>query len=178
MTLFKRLKKDIIEVEDPDSGNDLIHKSFEVAILLKGIDGVLEIIGGLLLLFLSPIRLNDLIILLTQHELSVDPKDLIANYMVHFASSFTTSTQYFAVYYLALHGIVKIVLVLLLWKRKIWAYPITIASLILFIIYQVYRYTIYHSVWLILLTIFDLIVIALTFIEYKRIKGLFVQVSL
>ncbi len=170
MTFSKWFKKESLKVENKGSDNDLIHKSFEVAILLKGLDGILEMIGALLILFLSPVRLNGLIILLTQHELSVDPKDLIANYLVHFASSFTANTQYFAVYYLALHGIVKIALVIVLWKRKIWAYPVTIGTLIIFILYQVYRYTIYHSMWLILLTIFDCIVIWLTYIEYKRIK--------
>ncbi len=172
MTLFKWLKKKLIKVENPVADNDLVHKSFEVAILLKGLDGVLEIVGAFILVFLNPARLNGLIIWLTQHELSKDPKDLVANYMVHFAAGFTSNTQYFAVYYLALHGIVKIVLVLMLWKRKIWAYPITIFTLILFIFYQVYRYTIYHSNWLILLTIFDVVVILLTYIEYKRIKNL------
>lgn len=151
--------------------NNIVHKSFEIGILIKAIDGFLEIIGGILLVFLNPVRLNNLISLLTQHELSQDPKDVIANFMIKLSSKFTISTQYFGVFYLISHGIVKIILIIFLWKRKSWAYPLTIVSLILFIIYQVYRYTLYPSSGLIILTFFDIVMILLTFMEYKRIKN-------
>lgn len=55
--------------------------------------------------------------------------------------------------------------------RKLWAYPLTIISLILFIAYHVYRYTLTQSMFLILLIVFDLVMIALTYLEYKRINS-------
>ncbi|MDT8717141.1 DUF2127 domain-containing protein [Clostridium sp. 19966] len=150
--------------------SSIFHKSFEIGILIKAIDGILEIIGGILLIFLNPNRLSSLVVLLTQHELSEDPRDVIANFMINLSSKFTISTQYFGVFYLISHGIVKVILIVFLWKRKPWAYPLTIISLILFIIYQIYRYTLYPSSGLIILTIFDILMIILTFVEYKRIK--------
>jgi len=149
---------------------DILHESFEVGIFFKGVDGVLEILGGFLLLLLNPSRLNKLIVLLTQHELSQDPRDFIANYIIKFGTGFSISTQHFGSFYLFSHGIIKMFLVYLLWKRKIWSYPLAIIFLVLFIFYQVYRYTFTHSVWMIFLTIFDIIMIVLTIIEYKRIK--------
>lgn len=151
--------------------SSIFHKSFKIGILLKAIDGTLEIIGGALLVFLNPARLSRVIVLMTQHELSEDPRDIIANYLIKLSSRFTTNTQYFGVFYLISHGAIKLILIILLWKRKVWAYPVTIISLVLFVLYQVYRYTIYHSIELILLTILDVIVILLTFIEYRRIKN-------
>ena len=153
-----------------ESKNNLIHKSFQIGILVKGIDGVLEIIGGFLLMFVNPVRLNKLITLLTQHELSEDPRDMIAKFIIKFSSNFSISSQYFGAFYLISHGIIKFILVILLWRKKIWAYPLTIVSLILFIIYQMYRYTVDHSVVLLILTIFDIIMILLTFVEYKSMK--------
>lgn len=153
--------------------NKIVHKSFEIGILIKGFDGVLEIIGGVLLVFLNPDRLNKLIVLLTQHEFSEDPKDKVASFIIKLSSNFTINTQYFGVFYLISHGLVKIILVIMLWKRKIWAYPLTIVSLVIFILYQLYKYSIDHSVAMILLTIFDIIMIILTFMEYKRIKDNF-----
>lgn len=150
--------------------NSIVHKSFEIGIILKGIDGILEIIGGILLIFLNPVRVNKLTALLTQHELSQDPQDIIANFMIKFSSNFSINTQYFGVFYLISHGAVKFILVLLLRRKKLWAYPLTIISLILFIIYQIYRFSIDHSMGLMLLTIFDVIMIVLTFIEYKSVK--------
>lgn len=155
-----------------NANSNIFHKSFEIGILLKAIDGVLEIVGGILLLFLNPNRLGNLVAFLTQHELSEDPRDVIANFMIKLSSKFTVSTQYFGVFYLISHGIIKLVLIIFLWKRKPWAYPLTIASLFLFIIYQIYRYTLYPSVGLVILTLFDVIMIILTFIEYKRIKSI------
>ncbi|MFL0247302.1 DUF2127 domain-containing protein [Candidatus Clostridium stratigraminis] len=153
--------------------NDVIHKSFEIGILLKAIDGVLEIIGGILLNFFTPASLNKLVVLLTQHELSEDPNDVISNLMIKMSSNFSISSQNFGVFYLISHGLVKFILIVLLWKRNIWAYPLTIVSFILFIVYQIYRYTIDHSAFLIVLTIFDIIMIFLTYIEYKRMKSEF-----
>lgn len=150
---------------------DLVHISFEFGLIIKGIDGILEIIGGFLLLYLNPNRMSSLIISLTRHELSEDAKDLVANALIRFSHSFSISTQVFVIFYLASHGLIKCVLVLLLWRKKLWAYPLTIVSLLLFIAYQVYRYSVHASVSLLLLTVFDIIMIILTFAEFRRIKN-------
>lgn len=102
------------------SGNkNLIHEGFKIGILLKGIDSLLEIIGGILLIFINPDRLSRLTVFLTQHELSEDPKDIIANFVINLSSKFTVNTQNFGIFYLVSHGIVKIIIVVLLWRRKI-----------------------------------------------------------
>lgn len=155
---MKRIKKDIA------------HVSFEIGLLLKGIDGILEIVGGFLLLYLNPDRMGRLIVVLTQHELSEDPNDLVANALIHFGHSFSISTQAFGVFYLISHGIIKCILIALLWRKKLWAYPLTIASLILFIAYQLYRYSIHASIVLLLLTVFDAVMTILTVVEFKKMK--------
>jgi uncharacterized membrane protein len=148
----------------------LIHIGFEIGLLMKGIDGLLEIIGSILLKFIDPVRMNRLVHFFTQGELSEDPKDFVANTLIRLASSFSIDTQSFGVFYLMTHGIVKCIIILLLWRRKLWAYPVSVISLVLFIVYQIYRYTITPSIWLILLSIFDLIMILLTYLEYQRMK--------
>jgi uncharacterized membrane protein len=55
-------------------------------------------------------------------------------------------------------------------RNKLWAYPATVATVIVFIIYQLYRLTFGYSLFLILLTIFDVFVIWLTLHEYKITK--------
>jgi len=146
----------------------ILHLSFEIALLLKAVNGVLEIIGGTLLIFINSSSLNHLAIMLTQSELSEDPNDVIANAIMTLSQSYSVSAQNFGIFYLLSHGIIKLILVVLLWQRRLWAYPLTIIFLTLFIAYQAYRYTIDHSFMMILLTILDLVVVILTFIEYKR----------
>ena len=149
----------------------VIHIGFEIGLLLKGLDGLLEIAGGALLLFLNPERMNTLLFLLTRHELSEDPRDMVANFLVAMGHGFSISTQQFGVIYLMSHGIIKLILILLLWRKKLWSYPLSILFLVLFIIYQIYRYTFTQSVFLILLTVLDAAMIVLTYLEYKRIRS-------
>ncbi len=143
---------------------------FRFGIFLKAVDGVLEITGGTLLLLISKETLNDIVIFLTQHELSEDPNDLVANYLVHAVQHLSTSTKQFGAFYLLFHGALKIFLVVGLFRDRLWAYPSAMIFLVAFIGYQLYRYSLTHSVALILLTIFDAVIVFLIWHEYRYLK--------
>jgi len=145
-----------------------LDKTFKIGLVLKGLDGILEVVGGILLVFLSPPAIEHLARTLTAHELSQDPHDLIARYILHTASHLTSSTTLFGAVYLLSHGIAKIVLVALVLRDKLWAYPWLIALLLAFIGYQLYRITAVHfSAGLTALTIFDAVLVWLTWREYQ-----------
>jgi uncharacterized membrane protein len=147
---------------------DLLDRTFAVGIILKGLDGVLEVVGGLLLLVVSPATIDRITRALTQHELSEDPHDFLGTHLLHAAGSLTGSSVRFGAAYLISHGVVKIVLVAALLKNKLWAYPWMIAFLIGFIVYQIYRMTFAFSIGLLALTVFDLLVAWLTYREYGK----------
>jgi uncharacterized membrane protein len=148
-----------------------LDKTFKIGLVLKGLDGILEVVGGLVLLFLSPAAIEHIVRTLTAHELSEDPHDLIARYLLHTASHLTTSTTLFGAIYLLSHDAAKIVLVVLVLRDKLWAYPWLIALLLAFIIYQLYRITAVHfSVGLAALTVFDAVLVWLTWREYQSKK--------
>ncbi len=147
-----------------------ISRIFRISILLKGIHAATEIVGGLLL-FVVPLSVfTQLSVWLTREELLEDPHDLIANSLKHFADQLSLSSTTFGGSYLLSHGLIKVVLVVALFKNKLWAYPWSLIVLGLFILYQMYRFTFTHSVALILLTIFDLAVIWLIWREYQIVK--------
>ena len=149
-----------------------LDKTFKIGLWLKGLDGILEVVGGLLLLFLSPQAIEHLVRTLTAHELSEDPHDFIARYLLHTASHLTTSTTLFGAIYLLSHGAAKIVLVVLVLRDKLWAYPWLIVLLLAFIAYQLYRITFVHfSVGLAALTVFDAVLVWLTWREYQSKKA-------
>jgi len=154
----------------------VLHAGFEVGILLKGIHAALEIIGGVLLIFVKPSTLNFWVRALTQNELIEDPHDFLANLIVGASGHYSLSSQHFGVAYLLSHGLVKIVLVLLLWRKKIWAYPLAAGILVLFIGYQVLRWTHTHSAFLVYLSLFDAVMIWLTLVEYRRLNRTAVQI--
>jgi uncharacterized membrane protein len=145
-----------------------LDKTFKIGLVLKGLDGVLEVAGGILLLFLSPQAIEHVVRVLTAHELSEDPHDLVARYLLHTASHLHHGTTLFGAIYLLSHGIAKIVLVALVLKDKLWAYPWLIALLLAFIAYQLYQIIAVHfSLGLAALTIFDAALVWLTWREYR-----------
>jgi uncharacterized membrane protein len=148
---------------------DAEDRTFRVLIILKGLDGVLEVIGGILLLIVKPEQIAGFAQFLTQHELSEDPHDLIANLVLHGSHSLSGAhATLFGALYLLSHGLAKVVLVGALLLDKLWAYPWLIGFLGVFIVYQVYRLFVDFSVGLLLLTLFDIVIVWLTVREYQR----------
>jgi len=155
-----------------DIRRSILHDAFRAGITLKGIDGILEIIGGVLLWLVNPASMNLFVQTLLQHELSRDPDDFFALHLLRATQHFTGESKTFAALYLLSHGVVKIVLVAALWLDELWAYPISILVFTVFGVYQLYRYHHTHSFWLIVLTVFDAVVIYLTAREYSAQKSL------
>jgi uncharacterized membrane protein len=148
---------------------DVLDKTFNVALILKGLDGLLELVGGILLLVISPDTLNHLAQRLTQHELSEDPKDFWAHHLLHLTGNLH-NTQTFGALYLLTHGLVKLVIVVGLLRREHWAYYVAFVFLGAFVIYQIYRMTYAPSAGLALLTAFDIFIIWLTWREFVRMR--------
>src|SRR5680860_290151 len=128
-----------------------LDKVFEVGVVLKGLDGLLEITGGILLLLIKPEYLNHL-----------------ATHILHSTQQLGAGSLVFAALYLLSHGIVKIVLVWEILHNRFWAYLGLIYLTIGFMIYQIYRFSYSHAISLILLTVFDGVIVYLTVVEYRK----------
>ena len=148
----------------------LVDKAFEIGILVKAIFGFFEVLVGIVFAISGKLIVNNLIIALTQQEVSEDPKDLIANYLIHISRNFSVGTNVFAVSYLIFHGLTNIILAVALVKNKIWAYHWALTGFSLFIIYQVFRYFDTHSSLLLFLTLFDIFVVIIIILEYNSKK--------
>lgn len=147
-----------------------VHRLFAAGVLIKGVDGVLETIGGILFMFVSPKALNSLVIFLTAHELSEDPDDWFAASLRSAVHNLSSDTKLFVSVYLVAHGLVKVFLVAGLLRKKLWAYPAALWFLAIFILYQLYRFSHTHSLGLLALSAFDLFVAALVWLEYRSQK--------
>ncbi|MFA5196963.1 MAG: DUF2127 domain-containing protein [Patescibacteria group bacterium] len=149
---------------------EIVHDAFEIGIILKGIDGIIEIVGGIVVLFTTPTIFKNLVIFLTKNELIQDPRDIFANYLLRLSASFTVKAEHFTSIFLLSHGVIKVFLVIAMLQKRLWAYPTAMMIFGLFGVYQIYQYSINHSVFLILLTALDVAVIILTYLEYKNLK--------
>ena len=152
-----------------------LHRLFLISVWIKGAAGILETLAGIPFFFVTPEAIEDFVALITAPELFEDPNDWIATTIRHAVQHFSTNTARFAGAYLAIHGLIKIFLVAGLLRRKLWAYPLSLWFLVAFIVYQCYRYVFTHSIWLIVLTIVDLVVAYLIWHEYQSRKQLYSQ---
>ncbi len=149
----------------------IVHALFDISVIAKGVDGVLEVVGGALVFVASPSQIQGAVRMLTQHELSVDRHDLVASYLMTSAQHLDASTKVFAASYLLWHGVVKVVLVSALLLKRRWAYPAAILAFLLFLAYQLYRYSHTRSSELLILSVLDVLVIVLTYLEYTRLRS-------
>jgi uncharacterized membrane protein len=149
------------------SASSLLRGTFRTGITLKGIGGLLETAGGVLLWFVSPAALSAMVGQLLERESERHPHNFIATHFLHLAHHVGHTDPMFASLYLLSHGVVKTVLVIALWFNRLWAYPVTIIVFGGFMVYQVYRYAHTHSFALLALTIFDAVVVGLTWSEYR-----------
>jgi uncharacterized membrane protein len=147
------------------------HKLFLLSVWSKGIAGLVETIGGLLLLFIPQTGLNALVIFLTAPELAEDPTDRVATLLQRLVHELAADTKLFVSAYLLVHGLIKLFLVGGLLRGSLWSYPLSLWFLAVFIVYQCYRFTYTHSIWLVLLTVLDLIVAFLIWREYQSRKA-------
>jgi uncharacterized membrane protein len=149
-----------------------IHIAFEASLLLKGLFALFETIGGILAYFVTQTFLLNLVQALTQEELAEDPRELVANYLLHQAEHLSVSARHFAALYLLSHGVIKLTLIVGLLRKKLWCYPAAMVVFGLFILYQVYLYSFTHSVSLLLITAFDILIVGLTWHEYRYLRRL------
>jgi uncharacterized membrane protein len=145
----------------------ILHESFEVGISLKGVGALFEIAGGVLLWLVKPSQMNDIVRRVADYLLVDAPHHPFASHVLNASQRMADNGTTFASYYLLSHGVVKLALVICLWCNKLWAYPLTMVVFTAFIVYQVHRFTHTHSWTLIALTIFDAVIVYLTWKEYQ-----------
>ncbi|WP_250535742.1 DUF2127 domain-containing protein [Caballeronia sp. AZ10_KS36] len=151
-------------------GGKNLHRAFAVTLWAKAAFAIPELIAGAATLFMSRHSLVAFVVRLTRDEFADDPHDLIAGFLLRSAHHLSVGTQTFAAAYLLVHGLIKLWLVAGLLRRKLWYFPVALAIFVSFIAFQLYRFTVSHSVWLLVLSALDIVVITLTWFEYRTLR--------
>lgn len=147
----------------------LAHVVFWIGLVFKGIDGLLETAGGFFLLFVSGEMMNSFAFKLLQPELAEDPNDWLATHLLMWVFHLSTDTRVFAIAYLLVHGIIKLVIVGAIWFSQLWAYWLAGIVFSLFVLYQVVYFFFTYSPMMLFLTAVDLVIIALLPPEHRRL---------
>jgi uncharacterized membrane protein len=147
-----------------------IDRLFFLGVVLKGLDGLLEVAGGVLAFAVDPATISSAVRFLTANELSEDPSDLVANAARRAVAHLSHNTTTFAAAYLVGHGVVKLVVVGGLLRRRAWAFPTALVLLTAFIGYQTYRYALGGSLPLLVLTVLDVAIGWVIWREYRTLR--------
>ena len=149
-----------------------LHELFDISIVLKGLHALVEVIGGISIFLASSGLIFKFVNVISFGELTENPVDSFTKYLLYITYNFSGGTKQFVALYLLSHGIINLILIVGLFRKKLWAYYSSFIVLSIFALYQVYRYIYNPSIFLILLTMLDIVTIWLIWREYIRIKKL------
>jgi uncharacterized membrane protein len=141
---------------------------FDLALLLKVVNGGLEMLAAFLILVVPSSLVLKITQFATSGEIAQDPDDPVATAIRSAAHAFTIHTHYLLALYLVLHGAIKVMLVMGIFAGKRIAYPLFMIALVLFGTYEAYRGFVRHEGLLQILAIFDFTLLVLTAYEYRR----------
>lgn len=141
------------------------YDAFLITVVIKGVDGLLEIALGFLLMFTD--TFSDVVFFLTNDAIIDDPNNYFATHLRAFASQ---SHHAFVIggLYLVAHGVLKTFISASLWRNYSWAYPAAMAILGLFIFYEIIGILAHGSIPLMCLSAFDIAMLWLVGREYRK----------
>lgn len=148
----------------------LTDKLFRVAVWLKGLDAVSQLVGGVLLIFLPPRALTRIAHGVVTRDLLGPPTGPLAGYFEEAVHHLVDGGRAFVIGYLLVHGLIKLGLVVALLRKKVRWYPVAITALGLFVLFELVRGAQTHSLLLPVLTVLDIVIIVLVIKEYREIR--------
>jgi uncharacterized membrane protein len=145
------------------------HLAYVVTIAIKGLDGGLETLGGLVIWITGPQRLYRWVFRVTAPELYNGDHVRAVEAARRGAEHLAVTGAHFVVFYLLVHGILKLALALVLLRGGgRWVYPLGTAILVGFIAFMTYRLSEQWSNWLLGFALFDAMTLALVLNEWRK----------
>jgi len=140
-------------------------------VVLKGLDGGVQLVLGIVLAFLPPTAITGLANLVLTRDLLGDPNNALSTHLSSAAHNFADGTsRWFAIGYLLLHAVVKLGLVAALLRETLPAFPIAAVVLSAFAGYEVYRAVRVGSIALPIFAALDAAVVFLILREYRQLR--------
>src|ERR1700684_2621101 len=146
-----------------------MHLAYLVTLIVKGFDGAVEILSGLVILFTGPQRIYRWVVRVTAPEL-YDGSHIAAVHAIRRgAEHLATTGAHFVEFYLVVHGLLKLGLVMVLLRGGgRWIFPVGTLILTAFIAFMSYRLSQPLSNWLLGFALFDALTLALVLNEWRK----------
>lgn len=143
---------------------------YDTGIIIKGIDGLVELITGVLLL-VAPNLIHAILTATAGRAATAHNHfyHFIGDYIARLDKELAASGVAFLVIFLITHGVVKLVLVYCLLKKIVKVYPAALAVLGAFLVYQVYVFIQTPTIGMAAFCLLDAGIILLVWREYKML---------
>jgi len=138
---------------------------FRWSLILKGLDALLEIVGGVLLLM--PVTVNRTIQFLLDHELVAQARHHTTAHLEHAAALALLHATTLGAFYLIVHGAAKVALIVAIFREKKWGYIGLFAVLSLFGVLELGRGIVTGHLFDYAFAAFDLFIVYLIAKEYR-----------
>ena len=137
---------------------------------LKGINGALELLGGLLLLVIPAGTLTKVILAIASFETGPELQNWVLRGITDGLAKVAAEST-FALFYLFSHGAIKVFLAAALLRDLHWAYPVALAVFGLLAGYEIVRFALHPSVAMGLIIAIDLAVLTLIAVHWRSERG-------
>lgn len=145
----------------------LVETAFVLGVLLKGLDGLVELVAGTALLVLHQERILALTRAAVAEELREDPHDLVANLLLNQAAGLDYGAAVAGGLFLLLHGVVKVAIVAALLAGSTRVYPWAVGALSVLLAVQIVQLVLSPGVGVVALVLLDAVILALTWHEWR-----------
>jgi uncharacterized membrane protein len=145
----------------------LFHRAYQAAIAIKGLDGAVEFVAGLIIALVGSQRVYHFAIWATAPEIARHPDSHAVHAIRHGAYNFAQHSHKFAIIYLLAHGLLKIGLVVNLFIEHMWIFPTSAVVLLGFITFMAVKLVAHWSPWLFAFALFDTVTLVLVLNEWR-----------
>jgi uncharacterized membrane protein len=145
---------------------------YRVGVVIKGIDGFLEVVAAFLLLFAPGVLHSVLRPLAVELGESSHPIQNLAGYWAGTLDhEIMVGTHVVLISFLIAHGTVKVVLAYCLFREFAWVYPYAVVVLGVFVAYEAYTVIRNPSIAVGLFMLLDLLILWLVWREWRQLRS-------
>ena len=149
----------------------LFHTAYLVTIIIKGLFGLLEFCGGVIIASFGPQKLYGLVLRVIDPELYENGHIRTAELVLKGAATLAQTPGHFVIFYLFVHGTLKMTITAVLLRgHGRWVFPVASVILLGFIAFFGFDLSRHWSNWVLGLALFDTLTLALVVNEWLNWK--------
>jgi uncharacterized membrane protein len=151
--------------------HSFVHQAFWWSLFIKGLDGLLQFLGGIAVLAVEPGTLGRFYRWVTRFLFGHRSGNPEAAFISDTAHAFHINSESLVAIYLLVNGIIKLLLVYGLLKEKLWVFPAALAGFILFFSLEIYRLSVHFYWGIFIFMCISVFVITMVILEWRKVRA-------